>query len=168
MLLTEFGPGGFPLWPGIGTSSCVMTASYGKMSAWQRPAELYLLTGDSVWGDGSNGDQSPTLMIGNTSTWPAYDDQSKNCYANQPGVGWGGYPIDTAEGWTWYVHKAAQRSGSFTDVAHDSFSLGINSGLANIAFADGHVKAMRQSVLEQCDFDTSAGLWINIYFDPRY
>jgi len=161
ILLTEFGPGAFP-WPGYGTPSCQFSAPLGKMSAWQRPAELYLLTGDSTWDDGTGGGQSPTLGVGNTGTWPAYDNNSQNC------TNFGGYPINADEGWTWYVHKATQRSGSFTDAAHDTFTLGINSGLANIAFGDGHAKSMRQSVLEQCDFNTAAGVWTYPYWDARY
>lgn len=43
----------------------------GAIASWARPAETILITGDSVWGDGTNGDQSPSMAVGNTGVWPS-------------------------------------------------------------------------------------------------
>ncbi|HEV2474186.1 MAG TPA: prepilin-type N-terminal cleavage/methylation domain-containing protein [Chthonomonadales bacterium] len=159
IMLTEFGPGAD--WSACGSGG-VYTTSDGTEAAWQRPAELYLVSGDSVWGQGTNGDPSPTLAVGNTSTWPAYDTASQNCY------NWGGSPLNYSPGWTWYIHRATTRSGAFNNATNTQFNLGINSGWANIAFADGHVKPMTQGVFEQCDYLPQAGVWTYPYFDHRY
>jgi prepilin-type processing-associated H-X9-DG protein len=125
----------------------------GQMASWVRPAEIVLLVGDSVWGDGTNGDPSPTLAVGNTGVWPA-KDISTPC---------GGASI----GWTWYIHRATQRSGD-PDQGTTNDTHGINSGIANVAFADGHVKGVRHNALESCDYNTSAGVWAWTHWDPRY
>src|SRR5579871_1779259 len=124
------------------------------MSAWVRPAELIMLTADSVWGYGTNGDLSPQNAIGNTVVWPAHTDARCPAFQN-----------NTDAGWTWYVHRAASRTGYFkpdpTKPFQGPFDLGINSGWANFAFGDGHVKSMRQPVAERCDFNTAGGVWTN-------
>jgi prepilin-type N-terminal cleavage/methylation domain-containing protein/prepilin-type processing-associated H-X9-DG protein len=164
-LLTEFGPGGD--WSGC-ASGAGYKSSGTNLAAWTRPAELYLLTGDSVWGFGApssyfgSADQSPQNAVGNTATWPTYDNQSASCYD------WGGFPINVAAGYTWYVHRAVSRIGVDYNAANTTFNNGISSGLANIAFADGHVKPMRQPVLEQCAYNTQANVWTYPYWDYRY
>ena len=158
-LLTEFGPGGN--WSGCAGGSG-FTSSDTAQSAWARPAELMLLTADSTWGEGVNGDPSPELGVGNLAVWPAYDNNSANC------TNWGGYPINYYPGWTYYVHKATQHVGLFNNAANTEFDLGINSGFANIAFCDGHAKAMRYNTLEQCAYSTTGGVWTYPYWDPRY
>jgi len=125
----------------------------GTMSGWARPAELVLLVGDSVWGDGTGGDPSPQLAVGNTGVWPV---ASKSVCAGG-GIG---------TGWTWYLHKAKNRTGSIWNGVNDQN--GINSGMANIAFADGHVKPGNHSSVESCDFNTQAGFWAYTHWDPRY
>jgi prepilin-type N-terminal cleavage/methylation domain-containing protein/prepilin-type processing-associated H-X9-DG protein len=159
ILLTEFGPDAS--WAACSKGG-VYTAPDGKMAAWTRPAQLMLMTGDSVWGQGINGDPSPQLAVGNTSVWPSYDTPSQACY------NFGGYPVNTNPGYTWYLHKAASRSGIYTNAAFTQFDQGINSGFASIAFADGHVKAMRHNELERCDFNTAGNVWTYTYWDPRY
>jgi len=159
ILLTEFGPGAN--WSGC-ASGAGFSSSTTNFASWQRPAELYLLTGDSTWGPGVGGDLSPEDGVGNTGTWPIYDNATANCY------NYGGYAVNTSAGWTYYVHRATQRVGWPWNAADNSFTNGIDSGLANIAFADGHVKAFRQPVLEQCGFNTQAGVWTYPYWDPRY
>jgi prepilin-type N-terminal cleavage/methylation domain-containing protein/prepilin-type processing-associated H-X9-DG protein len=159
MLLCEFGPGAN--WSGCATGGGY-TSSGTNLAAWSRPAELYLLSGDSVWGEGINGDQSPQNGVGNTATWPAYDNNSANC------TNWGGYGLNADPGWTWYLHRASTRSGAFNNAANTTFNNGINSGLANIAFADGHVKPMRQPVLEQCAYNSQGNVWTYPYWDYRY
>jgi prepilin-type N-terminal cleavage/methylation domain-containing protein/prepilin-type processing-associated H-X9-DG protein len=159
ILLTEFGPGSS--WANCGKGG-IYHAGQGAMAGWQRPAELILFTGDSVWGEGINGDPSPTMAVGNTSVWPAYTNASKNC------TNYGGYAINTQPGWTWYVHKGTARQGHFTDAGITRFDLGINSGFANIAMADGHAKAFKQNNLERCDFNTAGNVWTYPYWDPRY
>ena len=159
IVLTEFGP--CASWAACSKGG-IYSAASGKLSAWTRPAELFLVTGDSVWGEGINGDPSPSLGIGNTSVWPAYTTASQQCY------NWGGYPANFYPGWTWYVHKANQRSGHFANADNTKFNLGINSGRANVAFGDGHVKSLSFGNLERCDYNTEAGYWTYTYFDPRY
>jgi len=124
----------------------------GQMASWQRPAEIVLLVGDSVWGDGVPPDNSPQLSVGNTGVWPA----------KTPSVCGGGI------GWTWYIHRAVSRIGApqINNVGPDNN--GINSGLANVAFCDGHVKAARHNDLESCDYNTTAGVWAFTHWDPRY
>ncbi len=171
--LTEFGPGGD--WSGCGGSqngggpfTTGYKSSGTNLAAWSRPAELYLLTGDSVWGFGvptsyfGPNDQSPQNAVGNTATWPAYDNASVSC----PSVA--GFPINVAAGYTWYLHRAPTRIGVDYNATYTSFNNGISSGLANIAFADGHVKPMRQPVLEQCAYNTQANVWTYPYWDYRY
>lgn len=159
IMLSEFGPGGH--W-NYGQTPCTYTSSGTNLAGWARPAELYMMTGDSVWGEGVGGDFSPQDGVGNTSTWPAYDNNSQNCY------NWGGYPLNSYPGWTYYVHRATSRVGLFNNANDTSFTQGINSGRANIAFADGHAKAFTQPVLEQCGFNTQANVWTYPYFDYRY
>jgi prepilin-type processing-associated H-X9-DG protein len=121
-----------------------------------------MLSGDSVWGQGLNGDPSPSLAVGNTGVWPAYTTASQSCYD------FGGYGVNGNPGWTWYIHKGTQRSGYFMNPEGTRFDQGINSGFANIAFGDGHVKAMRQGSLERCDYNTVGNVWAYTYWDPRY
>jgi len=122
----------------------------GAMAAWARPAELIMLTADSVW---DTGGVSVSAGVGNTAVWPA----------NPVG------PCGAGIGWTWYVHKGMQRSGNpqpgGTGTPNDR---GINSGMANIAFGDGHVKPVRYNALERCDFNATAGVWAWTHWDPRY
>jgi len=158
MLLTEFGPGAS--WANCSSSG--YTSSGTNLAAWARPAELYMITGDSVWGFGVGGDQSPQNGVGNTATWPITDSITTNC------TDWGGYSANTSAGWTYYVHRAPQRVGYPWNAGFTQFNLGINSGLANIGFADGHVKPMRQQVLEQCAYNTQANVWTFPYWDYRY
>src|SRR5579871_5237432 len=96
IMLTEFGPDSS--WAGCPSRG--YTAGHSNQASWARPAELMFITGDSVWGQGTNGDPSPTWAVGNTSVWPSYDTPSQNCY------NWGGYPLNFYPGWTWYLHKA--------------------------------------------------------------
>lgn len=157
IMLTEFGPDAH--W--TCANGTTYTTSDGTMSSWARPAQLMLLTADSVWGEGTNGDMSPQDGVGNTSVWPSWDTASQNC------GNWGGYPLNYYPGWTYYVHKATSRTGNYTDGA-SRFDLGINSGWANIAFADGHAKAMRHNELERCDYSTTGNVWTYDYWDHRY
>ena len=123
----------------------------GQIASWARPAELVMLAGDSVWGDGTGGDPSPNLAVGNTGVWPALQSPN-NC---------GG-----GIGWTWYIHRANPRGGVPITAANPH--AGINSGRANIAFADGHVKSATHASLESCDFNTASGVWAWTHWDPRY
>ena len=125
----------------------------GAMPGWARPAELVLLTGDSVWGDGTGGDPSPSLAIGNTGVWPIK-------YPSTCTPSYGG------PGWTWYLHRAKSRSGAA--YANGNNNNGINSGRANIAFCDGHVKSLTHDAVEGCDYNTSANVWAYTHWDPRY
>lgn len=140
-----------PLWGGSGATA---------QSAWTRPAEMILLTGDSVWGTGTGGDPSPQLGVGNTAVWP-YNPTRPNCR------NYGG-----PAGWTWYLHKGVSRSGNPGTAGgqpiNGRYDAGINSGLANIAFGDGHVKPVRYNELERCDFSTTGNVWAWTYFDYRY
>jgi len=158
ILLTEFGPGSS--WSGCPKTT--PTAGQGNMAQWQRPAELMLLTGDSVWSEGIAPDPSAQFGIGNTSVWPKYDASSIKC------TDWGGYGPDVYPGWTWYVHRATSRYGHFENATKTQFNLGINSGVANIGFCDGHVKPMRVNALESCQFNSAANVWTYPFFDPRY
>jgi prepilin-type N-terminal cleavage/methylation domain-containing protein/prepilin-type processing-associated H-X9-DG protein len=121
----------------------------GAISSWARPAELIMLTADSVW---DTGGISVSAGVGNTGVWPA----------NPAGPCGGGI------GWTWYVHRAASRGGNPQPVAPGPNDKGINSGMANIAFGDGHVKPVKYNTLERCDYNTSAGVWAWTFWDPRY
>ena len=159
ILLTEFGPDAS--WAGCANKTGYHSG-HSAIASWVRPAELMLVTGDSVWGEGINGDPSPGLGVGNTSVWPKYDSSSLKCYD------WGGYGPDYYPGWTWYVHRATTRTGHFENAAKTSFSQGINSGIANIAFGDGHVKALRVNSLESCQYNAAANVWTYPYWDPRY
>jgi prepilin-type N-terminal cleavage/methylation domain-containing protein/prepilin-type processing-associated H-X9-DG protein len=134
-----------PLWGGSGATA---------QPAWARPAELILMTGDSVWGTGTGGDPSPQLAVGNTAVWP-YNPTRPNCR------NYGG-----PAGWTWYLHKARSRSGD--PASAPNYSGGINNGFANIAFGDGHAKPIRYNALEDCGFSTVANAWIWVYWDYRY
>jgi prepilin-type processing-associated H-X9-DG protein len=159
MLLTEFGPGAS--WAGCNTKPFTgYTAASGRVSAWTRPAELMLLTADSAWGEGINGDASPQNGVGNMAVWPSHTTASKSCH------NWNGG--QEGNGWTWYVHKGTSRSGHFANAANTKFDEGINSGWANIAFCDGHVKSMRFNNLERCDYNTAGNVWTYTYWDPRY
>ena len=156
MLLTEFGPGAS--WAGCYKSpNTGYKTSSGRISSWTRPSELMLLTADSVWGDGTGGDQSPQNAVGNMGVWPSHTVASQSCYD------WGGAP-----GWTWYVHRGTARSGHYSNAANTQFDQGINSGYANVAFCDGHVKPMRENNLERCDYNTAGNVWTYTYWDPRY
>lgn len=124
-----------------------------SQAGWNRPAELVMLVGDSVWGDGTGGDPSPSLAVGNTGVWPTFQSGSRCANYGAPG-------------WTWYVHKGTQRSGRI--LANGRYDNGINSGLANVAFGDGHTKAVKFHSLERCDFNTGAGVWAYTHWDPRY
>jgi len=159
MLLTEYGVNATNT---CGTPGGSASPGANTLSSWTRPAQLILVTGDSVWGEGINGDASPQSALGNTAVWPSYDSQSSSCH------NWGGYALNADPGWIWYLHKAASRSGHFADAANTKFDQGINSGFGNVAFADGHVKAMRHNEMERCDFNTSVNLWAWTYWDPRY
>ena len=159
ILLTEFGPSAS--WSACGKGG-IYKAPDGKIASWTRPAELMIMTADSVWGEGINGNPSPQLGVGNTGVWPSWDTASQNCY------NFGGYPLNFYPGWTWYVHKGTSRTGHYTDANMSRFDLGINSGFANIAFGDGHVKAMKHNNLERCDFNTQGNVWAYTYWDPRY
>lgn len=123
------------------------------ISGWTRPSELVLLVGDSVWGDGTGGDPSPSLAVGNTGVWPTYQTGGKCANYGTPG-------------WTWYLHKAKSRSGSVQ--VGNTFNNGINSGRANVAFADGHVKSADFNSLESCDYNTAGNVWAYTHWDPRY
>jgi prepilin-type N-terminal cleavage/methylation domain-containing protein/prepilin-type processing-associated H-X9-DG protein len=158
MLLTEHGPDSS--WAACPKGPA--RAGHSTMASWARPAELVFFSGDSTWGEGINGDVSPQNGIGNTAVWPAYTSASKNC------TDFGGYGLNGAPGWTWYLHKGTARQGHFADSTNTRFDLGINSGFGNIAMADGHVKAFRQNSLERCDFNTDGKVWVYSYFDPRY
>jgi prepilin-type N-terminal cleavage/methylation domain-containing protein/prepilin-type processing-associated H-X9-DG protein len=149
MLLTEFGPGAN--WSGCATGKG-FSATTSQMSSWTRPAELMLMTADSVWGEGINGDASPQNGLGNMAVWPSYGTAQAKC-TNY------GYP-----GWTWYVHRGATRTGDPTA----ALNKGIDAGRANVAFADGHVKSLTPQTLERCDFNTAANVWAYTYWDPRY
>lgn len=122
----------------------------GQIAGFARPAELLMITADSVW---DLGGPATTGGLGNTGVWPY--NPSASC-ANYGGP----------SGWTWYVHRANSRSGAPL-VGNDN-SNGINSGFSNVAFADGHAKAVRYNSLERCDFNTQAGVWTWTHWDPRY
>ena len=128
------------------------TGPVGAMSAWSRPAETVMLTGDSVWDTGGT---SVSASVGNTAVWPYNPAASGKC------TNYGG-----PAGWTWYLHKGTSRSGnpSGGGTINDR---GINSGMANIAFCDGHVKAAKYNNLERCDFNTAANAWRWTFWDPR-
>ena len=115
----------------------------GATAAITRPAETVMLVADSVW---DNTGVSISSAVGNTGVWPE----------NVPGgcVGLGG------QGWTWYLHSnTLGRGGS---------RAAVESGRANVAFADGHVKSMVHNDLERCDFSTTANGKIFTYWDYRY
>jgi prepilin-type N-terminal cleavage/methylation domain-containing protein/prepilin-type processing-associated H-X9-DG protein len=122
----------------------------GQIASWSRPAELIMLTADSVWDVGG---VAVSAGVGNSGVWPANPNT----------------PCGDAIGWTWYVHKGTQRGGSpqpgGPNTPNDK---GINSGMANIAFGDGHVKPVRYNNLERCDYNTSVGVWAWTFWDPRY
>lgn len=42
------------------------------------------------------------------------------------------------------------------------------SGFANVAFADGHMKSCRHDALESCDYNTTAKVWAFTFWDPRF
>lgn len=126
------------------------TGPIGAMASWARPSELIMLTADSVW---DTGGVAISSGVGNVGVWPA----------NPNGVCGGGI------GWTWYVHRATQRGGApQPGGAGTPNDKGINSGMANIAFGDGHVKPVRYNTLERCDYNTTAGVWAWTHWDPRY
>jgi prepilin-type processing-associated H-X9-DG protein len=125
----------------------------GQMAAWARPAELVLNTGDSVW---DTGGVSTSASVGNVAVWPY----------NPSGINRGCRNMGGPAGWTWYIHKGSSRSGDPSSTA--SYDGGINSGMANVAFCDGHVKPFKFTQLERCDFNTQANLWLWTYWDPRY
>ncbi len=135
----------------------------GLMPAWARPAETVMIAGDSVWGDGTSGDTSPQNAVGNTGVWPYRAD-------NDPGAGGTRRcrNLGGPDGWTWYVHKAKSHSGASYNPADKTLDNGINSGRANIAMCDGHVKSFTYNQLERCDYNSSAGVWAWTYWDPRY
>ena len=123
----------------------------GRMSAINRPAEIVLSVGDSVWGTGVE----TQLAVGNSGVWPAGKPNAP-CFDPTNPIGW-----------TWYVHKGATRSGApLADP--NRRDTGINSGWANVTFTDGHVKAMKFNNLERCDFNAAANVWAFTYWDWRY
>lgn len=125
----------------------------GSLAAISRPAEIVLTVADSVWGTGTNGDVSPQDAIGNTGVWPYKPGTLCN-------------NLGGPAGWTWYVHRATSRQGD--PFSKPDNSGGINSGMANVGFCDGHVKAYKYNQLESCDFNTAAGLWAWTHWDWRY
>jgi prepilin-type N-terminal cleavage/methylation domain-containing protein/prepilin-type processing-associated H-X9-DG protein len=133
-------------WPGGGRPP---TGPIGQQSSWARPAEVIMLVGDSVWGDGTGGDVSPSNAVGNMGVWPG------GVAGNRCGFG---------QGYTWYIHRATARSGSNLPDGNQ----GIDSGFANVAFADGHTKAVKHAALESCDFNTQKGFWVWTHWDPRF
>lgn len=149
-LLVEGYPGSDWGWD---SARATATGPIGTMASWSRPAEIVLNVGDSVWG---NVGTPISQAVGNEGVWPS----------GYPGIqcGYGGNPY----GWTWYVHRGSQRSGN--PPANTSLwgQVGINSGRANVALADGHVKSFTFNNLERCDFNTQVGLWVWTYWDPRY
>lgn len=148
ILLVEWNPQAS--WPGGGKAP---TGPIGQMAAWSKPAELVMIVGDSVWDVGG---LSVQYSVGNTGVWPA------NPTGNGPNCANYGQP-----GWTWYVHKGTSRSGNPYAIAGKA-DQGINSGLASVAMADGHVKAFKFNTLESCNYDTKGGVWAWTYWDPRY
>lgn len=127
----------------------------GQISSWSRPAELIMLTADSVWDTQGT---ATSAGVGNMGVWP-YDANAAPQCPNYGGP----------SGWTWYVHKATQRSGTPNPGGPGTPSdKGINSGMANIAFGDGHVKPLRHNSLERCDYNTTANVWAWTFWDPRY
>jgi len=125
----------------------------GQMPSWARPAETILITADSVWDTGGN---SVGASVGNTGVWPY----------NPLGNGARCTNLGGPAGWTWYVHKGTSRGGAPN--VNGPRDTGINSGMANIAFCDGHVKPMKYNNLERCDFNTAANAWTWTFWDPRY
>ncbi len=101
---------------------------------------MVLFVADSVW----DNDLAARLALGNTGVWP-----------NMPET-----PCHNAgQGWTRYVHLPAKgRSGS---------RAAVESGLANVAFCDGHARALRYTQLERCA-EVRPGFWTYPYWDPRY
>lgn len=148
ILLLEWNPQAH--WPGGGQPP---TGPIGQIASWTRPAELIMTSGDSVWGDGTNGDPSPSLGVGNTGVWPYRHDNTK-C-ANYGGP----------DGWIWFLHKGNHSGASWNGTTDNN---GINSGRANIGLADGHVKSYTYNQVESCDFNTQAKVWAWTYWDPRY
>jgi prepilin-type processing-associated H-X9-DG protein len=144
ILLVEWNPSAS--WPGGGKPP---VGPIGTMATWTRPAELILLTADSVWD--TQGDAT-SAGVGNMGVWPS-NPGSKCADYGDPG-------------WVWYLHRGSSRSGyPFNGSVHN---LGIYSGRANIALADGHVKSMSYNVLEGCNFVPSSNVWAYSYWDPRY
>ena len=133
-----------------GGCNAPVSGPIGAIASWQRPSELVMMVGDSVWGDGTGGDPSPALSVGNTGVWPA----------KTPSRCGGGV------GWTWYLHRSSARSGSPFVGGTDNG--GINSGRANVVFGDGHVKPVNHNSLESCDFNTASNVWAFTHWDPRY
>jgi prepilin-type N-terminal cleavage/methylation domain-containing protein/prepilin-type processing-associated H-X9-DG protein len=121
----------------------------GQMAAWAKPAELVFVTGDSVW---DYGGLATSSGVGNTGVWPAR----------------AGSPCGGESGFTWYLHKGQGRSGRPVDSSGRGADIGINSGRANVALCDGHVKSFKYSTLERCDFNTATGFWSFTWWDPRY
>ena len=135
-----------------GACNTPVSGPVGQISAWARPSELVMLVGDSVWGDGSGGDPSPGLSVGNTGVWP----QKLGTKCTPSG----------GEGWTWYLHRSKSRTGY--PIKGNSDSEGINSGLANVVFGDGHVKPGNHNSVESCDYNAAANVWTFTHWDPRY
>ena len=115
----------------------------GATAAIARPAETVLMVADSVW---DNAGVSIAQAVGNTGVW--VENVGSGC------VGLGG------QGWTWYLHSNTKgRGGS---------RAAVESGRANVAFVDGHVKSMDRNNLERCDFNATANGRIFTYWDYRY
>jgi prepilin-type N-terminal cleavage/methylation domain-containing protein/prepilin-type processing-associated H-X9-DG protein len=146
ILLCEWTPGAS--WAG---SPAPPRGPIGQISSWQRPAELVMLVGDSCW---DTTGAPINNSVGNMGVWPA--SPVPNSCPNY------GNPV----GFTWYIHRAASRSGQPT--ASGGGNDGFNSGRANVAFGDGHVKPVSHSSLESCNFNTQAGVWAYTFWDPRY
>lgn len=121
----------------------------GKLAAIARPAETTLFVGESTW------DWGPSMSagVGNAGVWPSMP--GSNC-ADSGG-----------EGWTWYIHSGGR--GNYAAGAPDRATNNPNmKGFANVAFCDGHVKSMKHSQLERCDFHTGQNEWYYPYWETRY
>ncbi len=113
----------------------------GNLAAMPRPAETVMLAGDSVW----DYDSSMSLSVGNTGVWPSYPGTP--CTPD----------VNSDTGWVWYAHRGEGRRGKAASV----------SGLANIAWVDGHAKAMKRNNLERCEFNPALNAWGYTLWEPR-
>lgn len=121
----------------------------GKLAAIARPAETTLFVGESTWDWGP----SMTNGVGNAGVWPAM--AGSNCANN------------TVDGWTWYIHSGGR--GTYAAGAADRATNNPNyKGWSNVAFCDGHVKSMKYTQLERCDFHTGQNVWYYPYWETRF